>query len=101
MRISTTRRRLMIGLGWPILLGISTISTIHFLRYRMGVEIYWSWSVSMVGLALAAAILPLLVHEVRIRNVVRSLGPALGVDEARTGRALPLGPRRWRRSSAA
>jgi hypothetical protein len=62
------RRRVVAWITWPALVGIACISVIHFLRYRMGIDIQWSWDVFPVAIAAATALFLLLVLDARLRS---------------------------------
>jgi hypothetical protein len=64
----TPRRRVVAWITWPALVGIACISVIHFLRYRMGVEIQWSWDVFPLAILGAATLVPLLVMDAHLRK---------------------------------
>jgi hypothetical protein len=63
------RVRILLWLGWPVTAVVLGVSVLHFLRYQVGWEIYWSWNVPHVVQAIVALLVPPAVIEVLIRNV--------------------------------
>jgi hypothetical protein len=66
-RLSPMGQRLLLWLGWPALVVICSVAVIHFLRYRLGVDVFWRWEATPMLLFAAAILIPLLLHEARRR----------------------------------
>jgi hypothetical protein len=64
--LARERPRLLFCVAWPILLTFGIVSVVHFLRYRLGVEIYWTWEPRPTLAAAVALLMPILLLEATI-----------------------------------
>jgi hypothetical protein len=62
------RVRILLWIGWPLTAVVLGVSVLHFLRYQLGWEVYWSWHVRHLVPAIAALVVPPAVIEVMIRK---------------------------------
>jgi hypothetical protein len=62
------RPRLVVWVLWPALVFVVSISVIHFLRYRMGWDIHWSWTPTRTAAAALAALVVPAVYELVARR---------------------------------
>jgi hypothetical protein len=62
-----TRARLLVWLAWPAFVFVVSVSVIHFLRYRLGWDIYWSWSPGRAVAAVAVALVVPVTYEMVAR----------------------------------
>lgn len=60
--------RLVVWLLWPALVFVVSISVIHFLRYRLGWDIYWSWTPARTMAAVLIALVVPVVYELLARR---------------------------------
>jgi hypothetical protein len=67
-RLSRAHQRLLLCLGWPGVLGVVSISVLHFLRYRLGLDVYWTWQAMPTLAAMALALFPLLAFALLARS---------------------------------
>jgi hypothetical protein len=62
------RGRVLAWLAWPALVFLVTISVIHFLRYRLGWDLYWSWAPIPTAVALVVALAVPVAYELSARR---------------------------------
>lgn len=63
------RRRVWVWLGWPALVLVAAVSVLHFVRYRLGRDVFWEVGVADLVVLAVVVLGPPLAWEVwRRRN---------------------------------